>query len=170
MQIKWIGAILIISGCGGYGFYLAANHNREVNTLQKLIALIEFMICELQFRMSPLPVLCRQAAFETSGVLRHVFINLSNEMESLIRAEANTCMHAAISKSPPIPSVTLRCLKILGKSLGRFDLNGQINELDNVLNFCKMKRDELNSKKDIRIRSYRTLSLCAGAALAILLI
>ena len=170
MQIKWIGAILIISGCGGYGFYLAASHNKEVNTLQKLIALIEFMICELQFRMSPLPVLCRQAAFETSGALRHVFINLSNEMESLIRAEVNTCMHAAISKSPPIPSVTLRCLKILGKSLGRFDLNGQINELDNVLNFCKMKRDELNSKKDIRIRSYRTLSLCAGAALAILLI
>lgn len=170
MQIKWIGVILIVSGCGGYGFYLASSYMKEVNTLQRLIALIDFMICDLRYRMSPLPTLCRQAALETSGVLRYVFNNLSNELESQIRADVNTCMNAAISKSPPLPAVTLRCLKILGKSLGKFDLDGQINALENALYFCKSKCNELNNKKDIRIRSYRTLSLCAGAALAILLI
>lgn len=170
MHIKWIGAILIVSGCGGYGVYLAFTHSKEVNTLQKLILLIEYMICELRFRASPLPVLCRQAAAETSGVLSDVFINLSYEMESQVRSQVDSCMYAAITKSPSIPAITLRYLKMLGKSMGRFDLNGQLYELENVLNICNIKYRELCNKKDIRMQSYRTLSLCAGAALAILLI
>lgn len=170
MYIKLIGAFMIIAGCGGFGFYMAAAHKAEETTLTRLTAILDYMECELQYRLTPLPTLCRQAASESTGILRNVFQNLSCELEGQVSPDVASCMHAAIMKSPRIPALTERCLKLLGSSLGRFDLQGQLRGLDSVRGFCRTKIAELSRNRDTRIRSYQTLSLCAGAALAILLI
>ena len=61
-----------------------------------------------------------------------------------------------------------RLLRQLGKTLGRFDLEGQLQGLQAVCAACLEARDSLQKDRDTRLRSYRTLGLCAGAALAIL--
>ena len=77
MTLKLIGALLIILGCGGFGMMIAAAHKREVKTLKQLVAALDYMECELQFRMSALPDLCRQTAGECDGILRQVFSSLA---------------------------------------------------------------------------------------------
>ena len=66
MEFRWLGAIMIIAGCGGYGFSLAARYRQQERTLSELINALERMECELQYRMTPLPELCRMAAQDTS--------------------------------------------------------------------------------------------------------
>jgi hypothetical protein len=61
-------------------------------------------------------------------------------------------------------------LRELGQSLGRFDLNGQLLGIAAVRNTCRSKLQQFEKNKEVRLRSYQTLGLCAGAALAILFI
>lgn len=170
MQIRLIGAVLIVVGCSAFGFILAAAHRREMKTLRQLIGILDYMECELQYRLTPLPELTRQAAMETSGVLRNVFGRLSNELEDQISPNVANCMHSAMEQEGDIPVVTAQCLCSLGQTLGRFDLQGQLNGLESVRQMCRRKLDTLERNKQTRLRSYQTLGICAGAALAILLI
>ena len=170
MQLKWIGAILIILGCGGFGFSLAASHIREETLLRQLIGILDYMECELQFHMTPLPDLCRQAGQEARGKLKHLFLALSQELDLQNAPDVSNCMTSALKQTEDIPRLTSQNLNLLGRSLGRFDLSGQLSGLEAVRSNCRKDLQELTTNRDVRIRSYQTLSLCAGAALAILMI
>lgn len=169
MMLKWIGAVFILISCGSFGIILSSNHKKEVSCLKKLIASLDFMECELQFHMLALPDLCRKTAGETDGLLRHVFVSLANELEDQISPDVRRCMHCALGNIRSIPLQTLECLKLLGDSLGRFDLEGQLKGLEFVRSECRLKLNKLLSNADVRIRSYQTIGICAGAALVILL-
>ena len=168
MSIKLIGAALIIAGCGGVGFSMAAAHRREESALRQLIGALDYMGCELQYHLTPLPELCRSAAEQTVGCIRQVLISLASELESQIAPDASACMNAAISKTSKLPQRVQKNLTGLGSSLGRFDLQGQLNGLEGARQQCRRDLDELSKDRDVRLRSYQTLGLCAGSALAIL--
>lgn len=170
MSYKGIGAILVITGCGGFGLSLAAAYKREEGLLRRLIRVLQFMRWELQYRLTPLPELCRQAAGETGGVLREVFEGLARELDGHSAPEVYQCMLCALRTSRELPGSVKKLLRQLGRSLGRFDLNGQIQGLDAVEAACRERLTVLSSNRDVRLRSYETLALCAGAALAILFV
>ena len=69
MTGKLFGALLVICGCGGMGFSIAAASKREEAALRQLIGALDFMECELQYHLTPLPELCRQAGRETKGTI-----------------------------------------------------------------------------------------------------
>lgn len=170
MSLKLIGAILVIFGCGGFGFKLAKAHMREERTLRQLVSALDYMECELQYHLTPLPMLCRQAAADSSGVICQVLLALALELEDQISPDVERCMSAALSKVKDIPTLTLNALSHLGRSLGRFDMDGQLTGLESVRQECRRDLDDLGKNKDVRLRNYQTLGLCAGAALAILFI
>lgn len=170
MSWKWIGAIMVIVSCGGFGFSLAAAHRAEEITLRQLIFALDYMECELQYRLTPLPDLCRAAAMEQHGCVREVFLKLSGELDAQVSPDVERCMQAAISTSEYIPKHTKEAFADLGKTLGRFDLSGQLKGLEQVRAACRRELEALRTNREPRLRSYQTLGLCAGAALAILLI
>lgn len=170
MSVKLIGAILVIGSCGGFGFKLAANHRREENTLRMLISILDYMECELQYRLTPLPALCRMAASESKGVLSQTFLALAVELEDQISPDVESCMNAALARITDMPELTREQMELLGRSLGRFDIEGQLKGLETVRRECRRNLEELNQNRDARLRSYQTLGLCAGAAMAILFI
>ena len=55
-------------------------------------------------------------------------------------------------------------------TIGKFNVNGQIKGFSSVNEACKQHLHRLSEGRDTRLRSYQTLGLCAGAALAILLV
>lgn len=168
MSIKLIGAALIIAGCGGVGFSMAANHRREENALRQLIGALDYMGCELQYHLTPLPDLCRSAAVQSGGCVRDVLLCLAVELENQIAPDAAACMNAAISKTARLPRQVRKNLESLGALLGRFDLEGQLKGIDAARHQCRRDLDELSTNRDVRLRSYQTLGLCAGSALAVL--
>lgn len=170
MTYKWIGAICIIVSCGGFGFAMGAMQLREEKTLRQLISALDYMECELQYRLTPLPDLCRQAGADSRGCIREVFGKLAYELESQVSPDVESCMRAALRETDNLPKYTLEAFVLLGQSLGRFDLPGQLKGLDGVRLACRRRLEELTVNKEPRLRSYQTLGLCAGAALAILFI
>lgn len=170
MTVKILGIILIVIGCSGVGFGMAANYRMEEKSLRQLVGILDYMECELQFRLTTLPDLCRNTVREFNGIPGKILYELSTEMESQISPDVSCCMQSVLNRNKRIPPITFGVLEQLGTSIGRFDLEGQIKGLESVRNECKRNIEELSKNKDVRLRSYQTLGICAGAALAILLI
>ena len=168
MNVKLIGAALIIAGCGGVGFSMAASHRREEKAFRQMIRALDYMGCELQYRLTPLPELCRCAASECGGPIGQVLVNLAVELEAQVAPDVGSCMNAALAKTSGLPQRAKKNLQILGQSLGQFDLQGQLVGLESARKQCRRELDELTKNRDVRLRSDQTLGLCAGSALAIL--
>ena len=170
MNYRIIGAILVIVSTSAVGFSIAASHRREANALMQLIRALEFMSCELEFRLPSLPDLCRLTAMQVSGPMHQVFAQLEQELQKQMSADAYSCMSAVLQKADKLPEAAKRNLLLLGKNLGRFDVAGQLSGIASVTQLCRRDLDGLLSNQDVRLRSYRTLGICAGVALVILFI
>lgn len=170
MTMKLFGAALIILACGGYGFMMANAHRKEVKALQNIITTISYIKCELQFRNTALPELCSRAAKVTQGCISRFFQSLAAELEAQICPDTNECLLNALSRHPDIPPSSTEAIVNMGTTIGVFDLTGQLDGLNRVLLQSEEALSKLTKQQDIRIRSYQTLGLCAGAALAILLV
>ena len=168
MNLKIIGAVLVLAGCGGCGFAMAAAQRREEQCLRQLLRALEYMDCELQFRQPPLPLLCHNTAGILTGPMALVFEHLYWELEAQTAPDAGYCMRAVLTEFPGLAERVREALSQLGSTLGRFDLPGQQKGLSAVGAYCRCAIDELSQNRSSRLRSYQTLGLCTGAALAIL--
>lgn len=168
MMVKWLGAILVVAGCGGCGFSMAAAYRREERTLDALRSCLNWMKCELQYRVTPLPQLFAAAAQRCDGGLKRVFTAMAEELENQISPDAASCMDAALGRTAKLPACAAGILRQLGRSLGQFDLQGQLEQLEGVEADCTAALERHRQQRDSRLRNYQTLGLCAGAALAIL--
>lgn len=170
MTLKILGIIMVVAACGSVGFRIAAGHRAEENSLRSLIGILDYMECELRFYLTPLPRLCRTVATQFPCVPGKFFATLASEIDAQTSPDVELCVTNALRKYNDLPSITKKSIEIFGKTAGRFDLEGQLKGLDAVRNECKRNLDILGNNREMRLRSYQTLGLCAGAALAILLI
>ena len=169
-MMRWIGALFVLLGCGSFGFSMVATHKKEEKNLRQIICAIGYMECEMQYRLTPLPQLLGQAAQQNSGIVQEVLGGMLLELETQISTDVSCCMDVVLCKRKDVPPLTREALFLLGQSLGRFDLQGQMKELESVRSLCERHLKTLENNRDVRLRSYQTLGLCAGAVLAILLL
>lgn len=170
MILKVIGVILVIISCGGMGFKIAANYRREEKTLHQLVNILDYIECELKYRLTPLPDLCRKVAVEYNNIVGDVFSKLAVEMDKQISSDISDCLNAVLSTTESVPPITKEELILLGRNIGKFDLDGQLKGLEAVKQDCKRNLNSLSFNRENRLKSYQTLGLCAGAALAILFV
>ena len=170
MSVKWIGAFCIIAGCGGCGFLMAWRYLVKIRLLQNLINVLDYMECELQYRNTPLPRLCRQAGQMSQGKIQEVFLLMADELDAQVSPDAQRCMAAVLERCGDMEKTLYDILLTLSTSLGRFDMQGQLRALEYARKTCRSELLLLTENKSNRIRSYQTLGLCAGAAIAILFV
>ena len=168
MEYRILGVCLVIIACSAFGFRMSSDIRREINQMNDLINILNYMECELNFRLTPLPQLCRISAKQGKS-LEKLFHCFANELDAQISIDASCCMNAAIRKITVQPISVESLLKNLGASFGKFDLEGQLNGIDSVRQKATNQLQELERNKDTRMRNYQTLGMCAGTALAILL-
>ena len=170
MSTKIFGAVLIIAGCGGVGFALSGNYLRQERALEQLLKCLQWMHCQLEYAMPPLAQLCRGAAKACTGPISMVMAHFSEALDQQQSSEVSACMATAILAVKTLPESAAIHLDDLGTSLGQFDLQGQLSGLESAITKCRNELETIRSGKENRTRTYRTLGLCAGAALVILLI
>lgn len=166
-MIRLIGACCIVTGCGGFGFAMAAANRREEAELVRLITALEYMSCELSYRMTPLAALCRGAA--NGGLVGKFLTELAAELERLTAPDVQVCVRTVLDRLQP-PKLLRRQLSELGATLGRFDLPGQLRGLEGAIRSAGDDLRRFREGAEGRRRSWQTLGLCAGAALAILFV
>lgn len=170
MTLKILGALFVIFACGGFGFSIAAAHKREVRTMRRFIFALDLMTWELQYRLTPLPDLCRYVSQSGTGPVEQLFTTLATELEGQVSPDVAVCVHSALDKLKNLPKLTVEGFLQLGESLGKFNVDGQLQGIASVRNECYQKLSAFTDNQDVRLRSYQTLGLCAGAALAIIFI
>ncbi len=169
-MLRWIGALFIIAGCGGFGFSMALHYKRQEQCLRQLIKGLDIFSSDLAYRLTPLPEVCRSVAKSVGGSVGKAFSYLAMELDSQVCPDAACCMEAALNSACDLPKSCRTYLLQLGQTLGRFDMAGQLSEIAATKADCLEKLDAIRADRDVRIRNYQTLGLCAGVALAILLI
>lgn len=170
MNCKLIGAICVIVACGGTGFMMAGQYVSQIRMLADMIIVIDYMESEIQYRCTPLPLLCRQASEQVCGKLSNVFQALADELEAQVSPNVELCMVSVLDRLNITQKVMRTALLGLGCNLGKFDMAGQMRALDNSRSIYGETLRQLQQGREGRIRSYQTLGLCAGAAIAILFV
>lgn len=170
MGIKLIGAVLIIAGCGGYGWMMANHHRKETEALRQLISVLDHMHSELEYKLTPLPALCRDMEQVTDGYIGELLGRLGRVLEAQAFTNVPDAMKEAVKETKGLPTMAANQLLSLGKTLGRFDLPGQLRGIQSCRMDCCHQLENLEHNQAQRLRSYQTLGFCAGLALAILLV
>ena len=168
MTLKLVGAVLILAGCGGIGLRAATEYLKEQKLLRQFVSILEYIECELQYRLTPLPDLCRLASSMANNVLAIVFQALADELDVQSSPNVQRCMESILDKTAELTPKTRQALLILGQSLGKFDVSGQVKEFEGVRQVCLQHLQEISYHKSERTRRYQTLGFCAGAALVII--
>ena len=169
-MIQIIGAGLILISSTVIGYSIAAAHKKSERELTLLIRILEYMYHELQYNLTPLPELMTKTAKEANGTLAAFFHALAKIMDHMLYEDAAQCIRITLHQYPQLPEVVRDNLCLMGANLGRFDLAGQLSGLEAVKHMCIRDLEGLAHNRDERLRSYRTLAICAGVAIIILLI
>ena len=170
MTARILGAILILIGCGGAGFLLAAACKRETAALKSFIESLNLMESELRYRKTPLPFLCHYIAATQNGIIKTYFLHLKNELQQQIQPDASTCAFIALNKMPQMPKSLKDTISQFARSLGEFDVEGQLLGIQAVRNEATMRLSHMTKDQAQRMKNYRTFGICAGAAIIILFI
>lgn len=168
-MFRIVGAMLIVAGCAVWGWKITLLHKKDVAALKQLISALDYMECELQYRLTPLPQLCCKISENCTGVVSKVFRELANELDSQVSPDAKLCMESALMKVKDLPVTARQKMESLGMVLGRFDIAGQISDLHSVRSECIQQLERFTCDEDTRLRNYRTMAICAGIAIAIVL-
>ncbi|MBO5867675.1 MAG: stage III sporulation protein AB [Oscillospiraceae bacterium] len=170
MILRWIGAICIVIGSGFIGLAHTYHHKKTVNLLKQVISAVDYMERELKYRHPPVPELFSSAAEHISGTIGELLKHVAIETELRFHQDVRTCFDIVMEKSFHLPDIIVCACQLIGSAIGEFDISGQIENLNNVHSECLTMQDKLTEEQDIRMRSFQTLALCCGAAVAILLI
>ena len=168
MNIQWIGMLVVTAGCGGVGFRMAWQARQEGKNLRSLTQSLREMENQLEYQMLPLPELCRRAGEHSEGPVARIMQQLSGELTRQIAPNASCCMQAVLAEREDLEPQLRQLLEKLGTSLGRFDLTGQLEGLRALRAEAEHCLQVHQGGEAERVKSYQTLGLCAGAALAIL--
>ena len=170
MSLKLIGTVFVIISCGACGFCIASQYIQKLKQLENIIHMLYYMENELEYQNSSLPVLCRQCAKHSAGQISAVFLLLSNEMEQQFKPDVFQCMQVVLDKICIQDAFIRETFRDLGKNLGGFHAGGQVSSLQRIRKNCEQELYNMKANKNNCVRSYQTLGLCAGAAIAILLV
>ena len=167
-MIKTVGILLVILGASGTGFSLAFSVRQTVSLTQQLLSALEQMKNEIAFRRTPLPELMRLLETQSRGPVATFFGRLAGELsrrqsrsvEAIVRSQAA----AVRAFSPPVRQILVQ----LGGGLGQYDAQGQIRSIDLAVLRLQNLLEQYRADQQSRIRSYCTLGVCGGLAIAIL--
>lgn len=170
MILQPLGAVLIVGSSSYCGFAIAARYRMEERQLKQLHLAVTEMQCGLSYQLTPLPELAAAGAKRTTGELNRVLTVFSENLSNQLFPDAQSCMAAAIGQDSELSDRLVSILHLLGISLGRFDLSGQLKGFEEVQADIDREVQTLAQNRENRLRSYCTLGICAGAALAVLLL
>ena len=170
MILRIIGSVLILGGSGVFGLMLAASYRKGVSALSEFIEIINSIECDLQYKASSLPAILKNIALNKRGVVHEFCRKLSEELDAQVQPSVYHCVQATLKKEANLPETTAKLIEKLGHSLGKFDIDGQVIELHALRKEAELLKEKMIAEQEQKLRSYKTLALCAGAAIVIIFI
>lgn len=170
-MIRFLGAALLMAGCGGLGLSAVNRLDSRVRDLRELSTGLEILQQELSWRLSPLPEALDAAAGGTHGSAARFFSYCAQGSRRLAGTPFRTLWSRGLEECPLRLSRSDRALlEQLSPILGRYDGESQRQAVENVL--TGLSRQQAQAEDDRRRlgRVYGVMGLTAGVFLTLVLI
>jgi stage III sporulation protein AB len=139
-------------------------------SLSETIKALELMHCQMEYRLTPLPELCSILRAGCGGTTGKVFDALGHELSRPDAEDVQASMKKALSLHPELPELCGKSLERLSITLGKTDLMTQLQGIKLETELLQKELQNIQKEQPARLKSYRTLGICCGIALAILLL
>ena len=170
-MIKILGAALIVMAASGAGLSMAHSVRHEERCLEQLTRVLEMMLCEIPGRLSSVQELFVRAQECVSGVLKAFFQFCAQQTLAQSEPEISCIMDLALDRyEERLPTPCIVLLRQMGQVLGAYDAQEQVEVLSALSERAASALTNLRAGKADRCRSYEVLGVCAGCALAIILL
>ena len=162
--------LTLASAAAGFGFARAVR--RRQRQLTALIGALDYCKNEILYRFTPLPELFSGLAKGEEPAVAAFFEACAAKMEASCSASPQAVIREAMQQTPGLEwsAQTRETLQDLAFSLGRFDVEGQGRAIDLAQTRLQRELEEIRAGSRSRCRSYETLGICAGLALAVILL
>lgn len=171
-MVKLVGMILVVAASSAVGFGFAANIRAQSRQIEALLSALSYMKNEIAYRLTPLPELFYLLGKSAARPVGAFFAACAEALMQNPSASVQGVVRSALSQTPQlaITQQTRQTLLELALSLGKFDANGAGAALELAESRLRQELMVLDSHKRERCRSYETIGVCAGLALAVILL
>ena len=171
-MIRLFGASLVVLAASAAGFGFAKNVRLQCAQLDALSWALETMASEMSARLTPLPeiflLLGSGAQKDVSLFFKTAAMALTTPPGCTVPVAFKRGFAAAMNFRPGEQAV--QALYALSAGLGRFTLERQLAAIEQAKTAVTMELLSLQAQKQARCRSYGTIGVCAGLALAVILL
>lgn len=171
-MLKGIGALCVVLSASVMGFGFAASVRRQSVRLAALIGSLTYMKGEIQYRRTPLPEVF--SLLGKSAAEKSVARFWEHCAEALIHGTGfgmQSVFRTAVRKAAlELPPEAIQTMLVLGASLGQFGLEGQERAIELSLERLSALLERMEQGRSARCRSYATIGVCAGLAVAVILL
>lgn len=166
--MKLAGVIFILASAWSVGCRFSSAMRSRCELVKRFMDALQILRNELSFLGTPLSDAFRAVAASSVGYWGQVFEDMASRMERERWLTPATAAEEAVAsiKDEPASHIMVE----LAAKLGSYDLEAQLCGIDCALDTARSLLRELEEEKKIRSKTYKTLSICTGAAIAILLI
>ena len=170
-MLKILGLLCVVGSASAVGFGFAAGVRRQAEQLRALQTALGQMKSETAYRMTPLPELLSQVGADTDGAVGALFSRCALELRRRT-STVQFAMQTALAHTPglSLPQSARRALLALSGALGKFDVDGQCRAIDLARSRVDEALEDVELASRARCRSYRTLGMCTGLAIAVILL
>lgn len=172
-MLKGIGALCIVLSTSFVGFGFAGGVRRQARQLTAVLEALGYLKGEIMYRRTPLAqVLALLPAAVSDAAVGAFFRSCARQMQTDRTRSVQSAMRAALSDTPQLAlsQAAQQTLLTLGASLGQFDLDGQCRAIELASARLEAQLSRLEQGRGARCRSYVTIGICAGLAVAVILL
>lgn len=170
--MKLAGMIIILVSAGSVGFRIAAGLKKRCRLMQQLLAAMAVLQNEIAFCGTPLPQAFALAAVASEGTTEALFSAMAREMDRRRWLTPAAALELAWQQQPQLRAEEdlHQLFLTLTACLGKYDRDSQTGALETAREGLTALLQSAEQERSVRSRTYEALCVCAGLALAILLI
>lgn len=170
--MKLAGVLFVVISAASMGFRFSYAVRQRCNLLGQLILALRLLKSELSAHGTPIPEAFAFLAASTKGSTAEYFSAAAKQMHQKRWITPEGSLEFASDKLKELlPDDPVRMiLRDMASYIGRFELESQLSGIECAVIRLEEIRKQAEQEKTLRCRTYRALGLCAGLALAILLV
>lgn len=170
-MIRLLGTLLIAGASLTLGLTYVAGEVRKLNDLSSMLLLLKEMRGELGARITPLPQLMELVSRRCGGAAGNFARGLHLRMGELGEKEFSVLWNESLKAFlPDLGKEEKDALHVLGRSLGRYELDRQLSELDICMGCLESRIAVYSSSLPEKKRMGLGMACSLGALLLIVLI
>lgn len=173
LLFKAAGSALVLISSTIFGIVMGNYYTNRPSILRRMISALQFLETEITYGFAPLPDALRNVACSLKSSESHLFIRTAALISPSCGLSVQEAWKRSLAESYERIGLSERDVEImlsLGNSLGISDREDQIKHLALVRENLSRCMDEAQREGDKMTRLWRSLSICAGLIIIILLI